>query len=208
MHPVLTLVLAYAVQYGTVALTYADKARILLRSAWNAYWYPVPAVLAPTSRYFLGLPGEDMEAYLTVPKETIYVEEWVREKTKKCVIRYAGETIPRTWTETPFDRHPRTPWIWVGDRETEIDLTRTFGRFLVVGNRITKQLVESLIRVTPKTKLIYIQSGTFKELEFPGDGLTIEEYGASGSVQDRGQVYRTEETVPTPVVGGRNDSVE
>jgi hypothetical protein len=75
--------------------------------------------------------------------------------------------------------------VWVGDRDTEIDLTRTFNRYLVVGNRITQALVKKLIQVTDKTNLIYIESGTFKELKFPGDGLVIEEYD-DGPVQNRG----------------------
>jgi hypothetical protein len=208
MHPILVILLAHALQYGTTALTYADKARVLLWDAWTTYWSPMPTDLAPSTRYFLGSPGEDMDTYLTVPPGLVYIEEWVLEKNKKCVVRYAGETIPRSWTASPFTKNPRTPWVWVGDRETEIDLTRTFSKFLVVGNRITSQLVEALIRVTPKTKLIYIQSGTFKELDFPGDGITIEEYGASGSVQNSGQVHRAEETVPAPVVGRRNDPAE
>ena len=206
MHPFLAILLTKAFEVSTVALTYANKARSLFWSLWLEYWYP-SYELAPTSRYFIGQPSTDLDSYLTVPPGTIYVEEWTCESTKKCVVRYAGETIPRTWTESPFAKNPRSPWVWVGDRETEIDLTRTFNKFLVVGNRITYELVEGLIRVTPKTKLIYIESGTFKELDFPGSGLTIEEY-ANGSVQDRRAVHRAEEAVPTPVVGGRSDSVE
>jgi hypothetical protein len=117
-----------------------------------------------------------MEVYLTVPENSVYIEEWRRGDLKKYVVRYGGEVIPRAWTQSPFSMVPRSPWIWVGDRETEIDLTRTFNKFLVVGNRITKELVHHYVRVTPKTKLMYIQSGTFKELEFPGDGITIEEH--------------------------------
>ena len=206
MHPILALVLTHTLYYGSVAVDYAKKAGALLWKAWLSY-YQTPIEIAPKSRYFMNypVPTQDMEAYLTVPEGAIYIEEWVRNGIKKCVLKYEGETIPRSWTESPFDRIPRTPWVWVGDRETEIDLTRTFGKFLVVGNRITTNLVKSILCVTPKTRLIYIEAGTFKELKFPGDGLTIEEYG---SVQDRRPVYRTEEAVPPPVVGGRNDSVE
>jgi hypothetical protein len=207
MHPILAVALMHTIHYGSVALTYAEKARALLWKLWIAYWYPIPVELAPTTRYFIGYPSIDLESHLTVPQGAVYIEEWVRESTKKCVVRYAGDTIPRQWTESPFAKHARTPWVWVGDRETEIDLTRTFNKFLVVGNRITVELVESLIRVTPKTKLIYIQSGTFKELDFPGDGLTIEDYD-DRPVQSSGPVHRTEETVPPAVVGGRSDSVE
>jgi hypothetical protein len=207
MHPFLALVLTHALYYGSVALDYANKARVLLWKSWTAYWSPVQCV--PMSRYFMNypVPTQDMEAYLTVPEGAIYIEEWVRGSIKKCVLKYEGETIPRAWTESPFDKHPRTPWIWVGDRETEIDLTRTFTKFLVVGNRITKDLVKSILCVTPKTRLVYIEAGTFKELDFPGDGLTIEEYD-NRPLRDSRPVHRTEEAVPTPVVGGRNGSTE
>ena len=174
---------------------------------WTLYWTP-PAEVLPATRYFLGMQSEDLDKHLTVPEKEIYIEEWHRGDLKKCVVKYSGETIPRSWTESPFDKVVQSPWVWVGDRETEIDLTRTFNRFLVVGNRITKELVHHYVCVTPRTKLMYIESGTFKELDFPGDGITIEEYGASGTVQNRGPVHRTEEAVPTPVVGGCNDSVE
>lgn len=156
-----------------------------LHDCWNQYWNPIPAEIRPVDRYFLGFEGEDMDKYLTVPEKTIYLEEWRRGDLKKYVVRYGGETIPRSWNENPFDRVVQSPWVWVGDRETEIDLTRTFNKFLVAGNRITKELVHHYVRATARTRLMYIQTGTFKELEFPGDGITIEEYGTSGSVQDR-----------------------
>lgn len=148
-----------------------------LHDCWLQYWEPISGEIRPVERYFLGEDaGEDMEVYLTVPENSVYIEEWRRGDLKKYVVRYGGEVIPRAWTQSPFSMVPRSPWIWVGDRETEIDLTRTFNKFLVVGNRITKELVHHYVRVTPKTKLMYIQSGTFKELEFPGDGITIEEH--------------------------------
>ena len=206
MHPTLAYVLAEALHYGSIAMTYVNWARVRLWKMLITY-YTGAMFYTPSSRYFINypVPTEDMEAYLTVPEGAIYVEEWVRNGIKKCVIKYGGEIVPRAWSETPFDKRPRTPWVWVGDRDTEIDLTRTFSKFLVVGNRITTDLVKNILRVTPKTKLVYIESGTFKELEFPGDGLTIEEYGP---VQDRRPVHRVEEAVSTPILGGGNDSVE
>lgn len=207
MHPLLVILAIHSFDFGKTALAYAERARILLWKSWISYWYPMPIDLIPSSRYFLGHSSMDLETHLTVPADAVYVEEWIKEGTKKCVVKYAGETIPRTWTEPPFSKHARTPWVWVGDRETEIDLTRTFNKFVVVGNRITAELAANLIRVTPKTKLIYIESGTFKVLDFPGDGLTIEEY-VDRPVQNRGQIHRVEEPLPASVVGGRDDSVE
>jgi hypothetical protein len=206
MHPTLAIVLTQVLQYGSIAFSYADKMRALIWKSWLDYWYPAyPDGIRPHNRYFLS--DTRQVTGLRVPENSIYVEEWVEKDIKRCIVRYADEEIPIQWTTTPFEKTPRTPWVWVGDRETEIDLTRTFNRFLVVGNRITKDLVKKLIQVTPKTRLVYIESGTFKELDFPGDGLTIEEY-VDRPLRDRRPVHRTEEAVPTPVVGGRNDSAE
>lgn len=156
-------------------LQYLSLAYTTLRNAWQAHRYPELDTVRPHRRYFLSDP-RPVEGHGLVPAGAIYVEEWVENGNKRCVLRYPTEVIPTAWTESPFARNPRTPWVWVGDRETEIDLTRTFNRFLVVGNRITTELVEKLISVNDRTNLIYIESGTFKELKFPGDGLVIEEY--------------------------------
>ena len=164
-------------------LQYVSIAYTKIRAAWNTYRYPILDTTRPHSQYFLGDP-RNPEDWDHVPPGAIYVEEWVESGTKRCVLRYGGEEIPTHWDESPLGRNAKTPWLWVGDRETEIDLTRTFNRYLVVGNRITCELVDKLIKVSDRTNLIYIQSGTFKELKFPGEGLVIEEY--EDSVSDRG----------------------
>ena len=64
-------------------------------------------------------------------------------------------------------------WEFQYDSETEIDLTRTFDKFLVPGNRITVDLVSKLIKMTDHTNLIYIETKTFKHVKFPGEGITI-----------------------------------
>jgi hypothetical protein len=143
-----------------------------------AYWdqlVPTPVSRVPHRQYFLGEDEFDA-SYTRVPEDTVYIEEWVQAGVKRCVVRYEGEDIPTSWETTPFDVEAKRPWIWVGDKETEIDLTRTFDKFLAVGNRITLDLVLRLIQVTDRTALQYIEAGSFKELKFPGDGITIEAY--------------------------------
>lgn len=157
-------------------LQFVSLAYVTARGAWARRFPSLEDTASPTARYFLESTSETPETFERVPEGQVYVEEWVRDDVKRCVVRYGGEEIPKTWTTTPFDLNPKTPWVWVGDRETEIDLTRTFNRFLVVGNVITMELVLKLIKVTERTQLIYIESGTFKELKFPGDGITISEY--------------------------------
>ncbi len=133
------------------------------------------ADIRPLTRYYLSdehVPFEDSDE--TVPEDCVYVEEWVDTRGhKKNVVLYEGERIPNAWTISPFDTPAKCPWVWVGDRDTEIDLTRTFNRFLVPGNRILLDLVQNLIQINDRTNLIYIESGTFKEIKFPGDGITI-----------------------------------
>lgn len=194
--------------YTMRVLSFLSSVYLTVRNAWIAWTTPVlvyPIVL-PERVYYLGdsrNPDEDT----VVPENAVYIEEWINGPEKRNVVRYPGETIPKEWTDSPFAKNPRTPWVWVGDRETEIDLTRTFTKYLVVGNRIRPELVRKLIHVTDKTRLIYIESGTFKELDFPGDGLTIEEY-VDRPVQDRGEVRPAEEAMCSTVVGGHNDSSE
>ena len=133
------------------------------------------ADIRPLTRYYLSNENVAFEETVeTVPEDCVYVEEWVDARGhKKNVVLYEGERIPNAWTISPFDTPAKCPWVWVGDRDTEIDLTRTFNRFLVPGNRILLDLVQNLIQINERTNLIYIESGTFKEIKFPGDGITI-----------------------------------
>jgi len=159
-------------------LQYISLLVITARNAWKNYNPPLleQTPTHPHRCYFLGAESESPSTFTHVPEGKIYIEEWVHGDTRRSVVRYAGEEIPKTWTSSPLERHAKTPWVWVGDRETEIDLTRTFNKFLVVGNVIKMELVSSLIQVNQRSNLLYIETGTFKELKFPGDGITIVEY--------------------------------
>jgi hypothetical protein len=207
MYAVAVCLLGQALEYGATGLVYVTMAWEGLWAAWTSYWSPPPATLGPRLRYFIGHSSTDFERYLTVPDDALYIEEWLRNGTSMCVVRHAGEAIPQSWIEPPWTAHPRKPWVWIGDRDTEIDLTRTFTPFLVVGNRITPRLVQALVATTPLTELIYIESGTFMEREFPGDDLVIEDYD-DGPVHDSGPVHQPEEAVYAPVVGEYTGSSE
>ena len=161
------------------SLRYATMAWNGLLHLWDSFWdwyFWMPEV-EPTTRYFLGTEQVFNESYSTVPEGAIYVEEWLLNGHKKCVVKYAGDTIPTVWEISPHVLSAKCPWIWVGDRNTEIDLTQTFAKYLVPGNRITMALVEKLIRVTDQTRLVYIEYGSFEEKEFPGEGLLIKANG-------------------------------
>ena len=132
----------------------------------------------PTERYFLTPDGreDDVDSFHTVQKDWVYIEEWMDTKGhKKMTVLYEGAAIPTHWDKSPFELAPvKCPWVWVGDRETEIDLTRTFDKFLVPGNVINQELVSRLVKITDHTNLIYIETKTFNQVKFPGDGITIE----------------------------------
>lgn len=164
------LTLMFALASGLVQGYHAVKDKI------NQYRYgDVVAEVRPLTRYYLSNEHVEFEdSDETVPEDCVYVEEWVDSRGhKKNVVLYEGERIPTAWTSSPFDTPARCPWVWVGDRDTEIDLTRTFNKFLVPGNRILLDLVQNLIQINERTNLIYIETGTFKEVKFPGDGITI-----------------------------------
>jgi hypothetical protein len=174
MNAILNTLAFESLRYATLAWTHAV-------GLWDAFWdwYFWTPELRPTHRSFLTLTGSDTftGTETVVPEGAVYVEEWVLNGQKKCVVRYPGDAIPETWEFAPHLLSAKCPWIWVGDRNTEIDLTQTFAKFLVPGNRITMDLVERLIRVTEQTRLVYIEYGSFEEKEFPGDGLLIKANG-------------------------------
>lgn len=133
--------------------------------------------IAPTQRYFLTAEGRDthVDDVSVVPADGVYIEEWVDTKGhQKTLAFYGGAVIPTAWTSemSPFQKAlPKCPWVWVGDRDTEIDLTRMFDKFLVPGNVLKPELVSKL---TDQAHLIYIETKTFNQVKFPGDGITIE----------------------------------
>lgn len=167
---------------GFEVLRYATMAWDSVIGLWDSFWdwYFWTPEVRPTRRYFLTLSGGDVfdEAETVVPEGVVYVEEWILNGTKKCVVRYPGDPIPNTWDFSPYGLSAKCPWIWVGDRNTEIDLTQTFAKFLVPGNWIRMDLVERLIHVNDRTHLVYIEYGSFEEKEFPGEGLLIKANGS------------------------------
>ncbi len=131
----------------------------------------------PNKLYFLSDDHVFDPSYLTVPEDTVYVEEWVRDGVKKCCLYYEGQLIPETDVyPNPFDRKPVTPWLWIGDKTTEVDLTQSLQKFVVPGNVIKLDLLLKLIQIKEDTDLMYIEPGTFKECKFPNDGITIKQY--------------------------------
>jgi len=65
------------------------------------------------------------------------------------------------------------PWLWIGGDNNFVsqDRTRLVEPFVVPGNRITEELLKDIDPLI--TKWNYIDIATFKEVEFPKEGITI-----------------------------------
>jgi hypothetical protein len=139
-------------------------------------WSQTPRIengIRPHHRDLISVGGLVFDPSMeNVPVGCIYTEEWYDSHgNNRIKLLHEGEAIPSHWEHTPFEKEPLRPWIWVGNPETETDLTRALDKYLVVGNLITQQLVEHIL---PGRKLAYVDK-TFKQMDFPGDGIAIEE---------------------------------
>ena len=126
----------------------------------------------PYDQYFLSQTHISDGGYTRVPEGAIYIEEWSEGGVHKRTVRYGGDEIPTSWTSTPFDKSPYCPWIWIGIRETEQDLTDMLDEFLVPGNRITLDLIEW---ISGSRDIIYMDRVSFNEHSFPSNGILIDE---------------------------------
>ena len=157
-------------------IRYATIVYNTLEAYWNWLCYPYET---PTRMYFLSDDYDYDTSYKYVPENTVFIEEWVNNKGERlCYVRYEGEEIWHEGHMNPFKLSiPRAecPWIWIGDKETELELTQAFRKFLIPSNVIRLDLVEKLIHITEDTELVYIDAKTFEVKKFPGDGILIEQ---------------------------------
>jgi hypothetical protein len=132
-----------------------------------------PAEYPKVTRYLLSdeYDSDDTENS-RVPENSILIEQWENEAgVKKCNLFYEGEEpVPDS---NPFIQTPETPWIWIGDKTTEVDLTAAMQKYLVVGNVIRLDLILHMIQVRDNTVIVYINPRTLEEVKFPADGVRI-----------------------------------
>jgi len=115
---------------------------------------------------------DDLAEMDRVPEDTIYIEEWVKPGRKRCVLFYEGEEITRE-TFDPFVDEPHVPWIWIGDKKTEVDLTHAMQKYMAVGNTIRLDLILHMIQVHYDTEIMYVDARTLEEVKFPASGVRI-----------------------------------
>jgi len=107
-----------------------------------------------------------------VPEDCILIEEWIKGDTKKCMLFYEGEEIFRN-VYNPYDLKPFVPWLWIGDKTTEVDLTAALQKYIAVGNTIRLDLILHMIQAHHDTEIMYIDARTLEEVKFPDHGIRI-----------------------------------
>jgi hypothetical protein len=115
---------------------------------------------------------DDLVEMDRVPEDSIYIEEWIKPNRKRCVLFYEGEVITRD-TFDPFEEEPHVPWIWIGDKKTEVDLTNAMQKYMAVGNTIRLDLILHMIQVHYDTEIMYVDARTLEEVKFPASGVRI-----------------------------------
>ena len=138
-------------------------------------WFFGPVKQNKISYYILSDEYDQDEAdeMKVVPEDAIFIEEWENEGVKKCVLFYETDTIMRHRFD-PFVVEPYVPWIWIGDKKTEVDLTTAMQKYMVVGNVIALDLILHLIQVHHDTEIVYIDARTLEEVKFPARGVSIQ----------------------------------
>ena len=123
---------------------------------------------------------DEVESLEKVPEDSVVIEEWEKNRVKKCNLFYEGEDIVKGVFD-PFLDEPEVPWIWIGDKKTEVDLTSAMQKYMVVGNTIHLDLLLQLIQVNKDTELVYVDARTLDEVKFPASGVRI--LAKNGSTQ-------------------------
>jgi hypothetical protein len=117
---------------------------------------------------------DEVDDMKRVPEDSIFIEQWEKDRVKKCNLFYEGDEIIRGLYD-PFEVAPEVPWIWIGDKKTEVNLTAAMEKYMVVGNVIALDLILHLIQVHHDTEIVYIDARTFEEVKFPNKGVSIQQ---------------------------------
>lgn len=110
-----------------------------------------------------------------VPEKHIICERLIlsspTDDKTKYKIWYEGEMSELTYEESLniFNSKPKRPWIWIGD--TKHNMLQTLDEYLVIGNKITLELLQIINPEIKEWK--YICSQTLDMLNFPSDGIII-----------------------------------
>jgi hypothetical protein len=142
-------------------------------------WFFVSPKQNNVSYYILSdeYDQDEVDDMIRVPEDAIFIEEWEKEGVKKCNLFYDSDIIERNRFD-PFAQEAYIPWIWIGDKKTEVDLTAAMQKYMVVGNVIALDLILHLIQVHRDTEIVYIDARTLEEVKFPAKGVSIQALNA------------------------------
>jgi hypothetical protein len=79
---------------------------------------------------------------------------------------------------THMFQQPPAPWFFIGYKETDdsiVDCTAELDRIVMYDNFITADLLHTLIPSSREKTWVYVHPKTFEEVEFPSDGILIED---------------------------------
>lgn len=139
-------------------------------------WYSKEPVIYQTVYYrsssldsgFYTIP-ENITA-VTEIKSVSLTDQTVKYKIWENEVEYLDkEELEQIMKEDVID-----PWLWIGASTLfkDEDMTSTIQPFVVVGNKITLEMLEKFYPCHYKWK--YLDTVTFKEVDFPVDGITID----------------------------------
>jgi hypothetical protein len=77
------------------------------------------------------------------------------------------------------------PWLWIGCTTIfgEVDMTSSLDQYLVGGNHVTLELLSRMYPYHWNWR--YLDPVTFKEVEFPEDGITIDDSRVERSEKEK-----------------------
>jgi hypothetical protein len=140
-----------------------------LRRSIAAFFAPFETA---NRKYLISDEYEYDEDMTRVPEDSIYVEEWNRGEERRRRILYEGEEI-LPYQGDPFKPY-KSPWVWIGDITTGVDLTNAVERYLMPGNTIALDLLFRFIRCSSETQLMFVDPRTMEAVKFPAEGVRIE----------------------------------
>lgn len=124
-----------------------------------------------TQKYLLGEYSDYDESMTHVPENCIYVEVWTKGNQVRRRLIYELEEIT-PYIGNPFDPI-RTPWTWIGDVSTDVDITAAVEKYLMPGNEIRLDLLLLFLHCHDEMEIRYVHPALGQELLFPNSGVSI-----------------------------------
>ena len=140
-------------------------------SVQRYFWSILPVPLRVHTRYLISNDEEYDDRLTRVPEGSVFVEEYTENAVTKRRVLYEGDEIT-FYTEDPF-KPATSPWIWIGDKTTEIDLTYALSKYIVPGNVIDLDPIFTMLHVNRDTEIVYIDARSLEQVKFPSEGVRI-----------------------------------